>query len=245
MNNMAIWDEVSTTDPSATKAGTVDGQSITTINGVYVAKRATERFGPIGIGWGYEIVEERYDDAGPIFDAETKALITNARNHTIRLRFWYMEDGVKGEFEQFGHTKYLYRSKYGFTVDPEAPKKSLTDAMKKCASLLGFCADIYLGMFDDQAYVEEQRQRERLESAEDKIEEAAKQEEEHAKWLGETIRLIGESKTMSMLGGIYKTSARKLELRKDEKGMRRLTAAMEKAKARIEAEKGEGNDKPV
>ena len=43
--------------------------------------------------------------------------------------------------------------------DEEAPKKSITDAMTKCLSLLGFAAEIHLGLYDDNKYASD-RQRE-------------------------------------------------------------------------------------
>jgi hypothetical protein len=42
-----------------------------------------------------------------------------------------------------------------FIVDEDAPKKSVTDALVKCASYLGFAGDIFSGMWDDSKYVEQ------------------------------------------------------------------------------------------
>lgn len=241
MSNTKIWDKVKETHPSGTKRGKVDGQDITTINGMYMAQRATEVFGPCGIGWGYDIIEDRLDYAGPIYEERTgpdgkKTMehVTDAKNHTIRLKLWYISDGVKGEITHYGHTKYLYRSKYGFTVDPEAPKKSLTDAMKKCLSQLGFCADIYLGLFDDFEYVGEQTRREEVEAADDKAAAILRQNEEHAAWLSDCVRLIGEAKTLPMLEGLFKSAVRKLAARKDQAGLRIVTDAKDAKKKELE-----------
>ena len=66
MTNTSIWERVQSTDPKFTKnykgAG---GFSGTAINATYLVKKATEQFGPLGSGWGYEIVEERFDAGGP------------------------------------------------------------------------------------------------------------------------------------------------------------------------------------
>src|SRR5690606_33640239 len=67
-------------------------------------------------------------------------------------------NGERGEVVQFGQTTFVGRNKNGFFTDEEAPKKSLTDAMSKCLSLLGFSADIHLGRFDDNKYVNDLRQ---------------------------------------------------------------------------------------
>jgi hypothetical protein len=40
-------------------------------------------------------------------------------------------------------------------VDDEAPKKSLTDAVGKCLSLLGFAADVHMGLWDGDKYTAE------------------------------------------------------------------------------------------
>lgn len=73
--------------------------------------------------------------------------------HKVHARLWYVLDGVRGEVEQFGQTQIVGKNKNGFYTDEEAPKKSLTDAMSKCLSLLGFSADIHLGLYDDNKYV--------------------------------------------------------------------------------------------
>ncbi|WP_313052906.1 hypothetical protein, partial [Pantoea piersonii] len=65
-NKMQLWDAVQATDPSATKEATVSGQKITSISGQHMIRRATEMFGPVGIGWGWSVVEERFDQGGPV-----------------------------------------------------------------------------------------------------------------------------------------------------------------------------------
>ena len=189
-----------------------------------MAKAATERFGPIGIGWGYEILEERLDDAGPIYHEGD--LLCQSKLHTIKLRLWYKhQDGDKllvGDLIQFGHTKYIYKSSRGFSTDWDVAKKSLTDAMKKCLSLLGFCADIFTGQFDDQDYVEHQKDKERIKNADDKAEEITKQELEYKQWISDTVRLMRESKQLPMLEGIYKTAVRKADARNDKTTQRTL-----------------------
>jgi hypothetical protein len=65
-----------------------------------------------------------------------------------------MLDGKRGELEQVGQTRAAYTtSKDKFLVDEDAPKKSVTDALVKCASYLGFAGDIFSGRWDDSKYV--------------------------------------------------------------------------------------------
>lgn len=68
-SNLEIWNRVHKTDPVFTKefkgAGGFEG---TSINSTYVFERATELWGPCGVGWGYEIIEERFDTGGAVDD---------------------------------------------------------------------------------------------------------------------------------------------------------------------------------
>jgi hypothetical protein len=152
IENLAIWDEVEKTNPDYTKSYSGSGGfKGTATTATYLVKKATKMFGPIGIGWGWDIAEE--------------ALMTGAKTtakdgvegteviHKIKLLLWYKWKGERGEISQFGQTTFVGKNKYGWYTDEEAPKKSLTDAMGKCLSLLGFAADIHLGMYDDNKYV--------------------------------------------------------------------------------------------
>ncbi|MEN3238597.1 hypothetical protein PUR29_34725 [Methylobacterium ajmalii] len=142
-DNLKIWNNAQATDPKFTKEFKKGGGfSGTAINATWMAKRATETFGPIGIGWGVTIVEENIHDVG-----DGKKL------HVLRIKLWYMLDGKRGEVEHFGQTMLVDKRQSGTFVDEEAPKKSLTDAMTKALSLLGFAADVHMGMYDDNKYV--------------------------------------------------------------------------------------------
>lgn len=232
--NLALWDEVQGTDPRYTKeySGT-GGFSGTAINATYLVRRATETFGPIGIGWGYEILEERYDSGGPLTVTEDGHEI-RAMVHTIKLRLWYKNGPDLGEVVHFGHTPYVYSNKYGIQTDMEAPKKSLTDAIKKSLSMIGFAADVFMGEFDDIHYVEHARQQHDLERAEDKIETKERQAREYKEWLARNLDQIQNAVNMTMLEEVYKSAMRKVKLRNDADAMKDLTHAKEKRKAALE-----------
>lgn len=149
--NLAIWDKVKKTDLKWLKQSDI-GAKLTSINGMYCVMRATEIFGPCGLGWGYEILEERLDN-GVLVKDDTGEYST--KTHTVKIKLWYMIDNKRGEIIHFGHTPYIMKSKYGAYQDEEAPKKSLTDAIKKCLSMIGVGADIHLGQFDDISYKQE------------------------------------------------------------------------------------------
>lgn len=149
VQNLALWDAVEKTDPQFTKPFSRGGGFRgTAINGTYLARKATEVFGPIGIGWGVEILDEAIMEGAPL-DAQG----SHEKIHKVRVKLWYKLGEERGEVIQFGQTTFVGRNKNGLFTDEEAPKKSLTDAMSKCLSLLGFSADIHLGRFDDNKYV--------------------------------------------------------------------------------------------
>lgn len=72
-----------------------------------------------------------------------------------RIRLWYETENHDGSAISYGATPYMYKTKHGIKCDGEAQKKSLTDAIKKALSMLGFSADVWLGMYDRPEYVAE------------------------------------------------------------------------------------------
>lgn len=148
MDNKALWSRVCVTDPKAVKAITGKQYQGNSPKPYWVVERLTEEFGPCGIGWGFTILNERMERL-------TEAEIL----HVAVVRFWYVLDGQRGELEQIGQTKAVYEKKTGgLMVDEDAPKKSVTDALIKCASYIGFAGDIFAGRWDDSKYVESARQ---------------------------------------------------------------------------------------
>jgi hypothetical protein len=161
--NMKLWDSVMETDPSYTKQFKKGGGfSGTSPNAAYLAMKATEKFGPCGIGWGYSVISEELVQGAPIVHEKTPPC--NEIIHKVLLKLWYVLDGTKGELCHFGQTTFVGKNKYGPFTDEEAPKKSITDAMTKCLSLLGFSADIHLGMYDDNKYISDVRTRKESEN---------------------------------------------------------------------------------
>lgn len=159
MSNTTLWESVEKTDPKYTKQFSRGGGfKGTATNATYLAKKATERFGPCGSGWGIMVLNEEIIEGAPLLAADSLTVIAHEKIHKVHARLWYVIDGARGEVEQFGQTQIVGKNKNGFYTDEEAPKKSLTDAMSKCLSLLGFSADIHLGLYDDNKYVAEMRE---------------------------------------------------------------------------------------
>lgn len=223
--NMQIWEKVCTTDTRYTKPAEVGGQKITSLNGTAMIMKATEVFGPVGIGFGWSVIEERFDEGAEMVSGEGDKRLVLGRelNHTIKIRFWFELDGKRGEIEQYGCTRYLYKSKFGTTTDGEAPKKSLTDAIKKSLSMLGFSADVFLGMFDDAEYVNQLKDEELIEQAEDQEAEKARQQQERLDYIKSVIDTMAGAQSHQELKKIHDVAVRKLTLRKDTKGAERVS----------------------
>jgi hypothetical protein len=161
--NMDLWNRVRTIDQKYTKQAKLNGQNITSFSLQSVLLMATEQFGMFGYGWGYEIEQERFDEGAIItpkaswVDGDGKTTVqeeVKEITHTLTIRFWYKIGGEKIICPvQAGHTPYLMGTKYGPKHDGEYYKKTLADAIKKSLSMLGFGADIFLGLNDDPHYI--------------------------------------------------------------------------------------------
>ncbi|KJH75322.1 hypothetical protein [Pseudomonas sp. ES3-33] len=227
---MRIWDQVDKTDTRYTKDAKVGGQQITSLNGTAMIMKATEVFGPAGFGFGWTVIEERFDKGAEMFvgEGDKRASLGFELNHTVKILFWAKVDGERGQFEQYGCTPYLYKSKYGTTTDGEAPKKSLTDAIKKSLSMLGFSADVFLGMFDDRDYVQQRQEEQAIEQAVDKDAEIAKQQQDRLDYIKSVIDNMQGAQTPHELKKIHDVAVRQLTLRKDEKGAARISLEWKK-----------------
>lgn len=222
--NMSIWNQVDKTDTRFTKDAKVGGQQITSLNGTAMIMKATEVFGPAGIGFGWNVVEERFDKGAEMFSGEgdKRVSLGHELNHTVKITFWFMLDGQRGEIEQYGCTQYLYKSKYGTTTDGEAPKKSLTDAIKKALSMLGFSADVFLGMFDDTEYRQQLEAEQAIEQAEDREAEIERQKQERLDYLKSVVETMQGAQSLQELKKIHDHAVRKLTTRRDETGVKRI-----------------------
>lgn len=147
--NIRHWARLQVTDPKHTKPfKKAGGFSGTDISPAYRIQRLTEEFGPCGQGWGYTI-QDRWREQFPARDGEPPKDFV-----FVQLSLWWSEDGERYETgPQIGGTE------AGRTPD-EAYKMAVTDALGKCALLLGVAADVYLGFFDGSKY---QRQHNREE----------------------------------------------------------------------------------
>lgn len=236
--NMKIWELVDKTDTRYTKDAKVGGQQITSLNGTAMIMKATEVFGPAGIGFGWKVLEERFDPGVEVFigEGDKRSSLGFTSNHTVRIAFWFMLDGQRGEIESYGCTNYIYKASYGMLTDGEAPKKSLTDAIKKALSSLGFSADVFLGMFDDKDYVNALADEQAIEQAEDKAVEEERQKQDRLDYIASVIESLKTAKTPKELKAFHDVAVRRLTLRNDTKAVTRIVREYDEQKVRFEQE---------
>ncbi|EAR2367148.1 hypothetical protein NL094_001259 [Salmonella enterica] len=228
-DNLELWKDVFKTDERFTTAFSVNGGG-TSINGTYMTMIATREFGPKGIGWGVDILEERFDNGAPITRTvkgtdgnNTWELIPDGvggilteKHHIIKIRLWYIRNGVRGEEISFGCTPYIYSSKHGLICDGEATKKSLTDATKKALSALGFCADIFMGLYDNQEYRQKNKAEFALKNASENAEDAARVRQELDDKLTRVANTLASAVPENEINKVYSSIAREAEVhRKD------------------------------
>ncbi|EPU4088944.1 hypothetical protein ACVW27_001493 [Klebsiella pneumoniae] len=224
-DNLALWKRVFKTDERFTKAFTQNGGG-TSINGTYLTMLATREFGLKGSGWGVDILEERFDDGAPITRTvkgtdgnNTWELISDGnggflteKHHVMKIRLWYLVNGVRGEEYAYGCTPYIYGSKYGPICDGEATKKSLTDATKKALSGLGFSGDIFMGLYDNPEYRQKNKAEFDLKNASETAEDAARLRQEFDDKLTRVANTLAHGVTVNEINGVFSPIAREIDV---------------------------------
>lgn len=143
--NMNLWNQVFITDPLAVKPITGKAYKGSSPKPYWLIEQATRVFGPAGYGWGHDIINQGFQQCGP------EDMI-----HWAIVEFWYMKGDQRCAVQQMGGTKAMYKTNNGkMIVDEDAPKKSVTDALVKAMSSIGFAGDIFSGRWDDSKYQQE------------------------------------------------------------------------------------------
>lgn len=139
-DNLYLWRTVEMTDPKHTKPVSI-GRKLTAIDSYYQIRRATEAFGPFGLGWGYGLEHEVLGQG-------------EAAMAKVEMTFWYVDPEIE-ERIYCGPIIAMNRLMLGGKPDEEAFKKAITDALTKSLSYLGFSADIFMGRYEDSKYMEQ------------------------------------------------------------------------------------------
>ncbi|MEM8271278.1 hypothetical protein Q4R99_19910 [Morganella morganii] len=226
-DNLSIWKQVQRTDPRFTKPLEGAGFQGTSINSNYMFMRATEIFGPVGEGWGYEVVEEKFLDGKPLTEPvmennkqvalrylrDADGSLFCEQNHSIKIQFWYRsKDGERCYFESYGATPYRYQTQYGIKVDSEVIKKSLTDAIKKALSMLGFSSDVFMGMHDNPEYLIKNKMEFEIKAASENAEDSVRIREELDEKFKRNTETMRTAVTTNELRGIASTLSREISV---------------------------------
>ncbi|MFY4808048.1 hypothetical protein ACOTVK_05740 [Aliarcobacter butzleri] len=141
---LKIWDMP--TIPEQLKNVNSNGRNFSAIDSTSQFLQATKMFdGPYGITWGLKDLEYTYKSL-----SDTELLILKATFFFPGGEF-VLHNSIKLAYMTQG-----YQNKPGYLkVDDEAYKKIETNTVSKALAKLGFNADVFMGKFEDNNYVQE------------------------------------------------------------------------------------------
>lgn len=134
---MRLWNRVSKTDPKMAKEASNGRFKFTTVDPQWQLEQATKQWGPYGDKWGLR-------------DLDFSILPTDPPTCMLKAVFYYPVD-----------TAFSGTAGFEIAVDmrlkagDDICKKLITNARSKALSWLGFSADVFMGKFDDAAYVKD------------------------------------------------------------------------------------------
>ena len=165
MSKVKLWNAVCETNPQHTTKVDQRG-GFTAISAQYQLKNATEQFGPFGIGFGLKNLE--YKPINIVSDSSGSAYASiNTVMMQLTAEFWYTYDKLVGSFPI---STAIIAVKNG-KPDHDFAKKAETDLLTKALSRLGFNADVFMGRFDDNKYVETMNRKHNEMVVQDKVRE--------------------------------------------------------------------------
>ena len=133
------------------------GRRFTSIDAYWIIQKLTERFGPIGMGWGIESPEYTFR---PGFTHPTTKACSEVM--TIHAKFWYGRSPGENYINRIPISdSIIWKGTQGnppkLFVDDEAEKKLMTGIISKAASYLGFGAFIFQSRHEGK-YADEDNQ---------------------------------------------------------------------------------------
>ena len=132
-DGIELWEKVEKSNTAFLKRVKYGKRTFTAIDAYYQIKIATSLWGPYGSTWGLKDTEVELHTIGELTMAMYKAVFYSPA----------------GEFEIRNSIK---------VSDDEFMKKLETDTLTKALSRLGFNADVFLGYYDGNRYVDKQSQ---------------------------------------------------------------------------------------
>lgn len=160
MENMELFRQFEKTADEAKKtieAGRLKG--FTDINPMWRFKRLTEVFGPVGIGWKFEIKDKQIV---PGADGVVSAFVD------ILLYYkWNGEwsEGIPGT----GGSSFVAKERNGLYTSDECFKMALSDAIGTACKALGMSADIYFSKDRSKYTADQDAPETKMESFEDAV----------------------------------------------------------------------------
>ena len=220
--NLSIWSQVEKTDFTHTKKVNQRG-GYTAVSPQYQLKEATKVFGPYGKGFGLSVSD---------FDM---SLFESLGVVMHKAKFFYVSDGERVEFPISNAIQATTGIGDKKRVDIDFAKKVETNTVSKALSKLGFNADVFMGLFEDNQYMQELSNEIALKKADDKDAELAKQAKEYEEWKTKELSVYPNLRTMNALQVAFTGHIRKCQRHNDEQGIREFTQAKDKRKQELES----------
>ena len=220
-SNLEIWSQVEKTDFTHTKKVNQRG-GYTAVSPQYQLKEATKVFGPYGKGFGLSVSD---------FDM---SLFESLGVVMHKASFFYVSDGERVEFPISNAIQATTGAGDKKRVDIDFAKKVETNTVSKALSKLGFNADVFMGLFEDNQYMQELSNELALKKADDKDAEVMKQAKEYEEWKTKELSIYKDLHTMNALQTAYTGHVRKCQRYNDEQGIKAFTKAKDERKQELE-----------
>ena len=219
--NLGVWSQVEKTDLSYVKKVNQRG-GYTAISPQYQLKQATKIFGSYGKGFG--LSESDFDMS--LFDSLGVVM--------HKAKFFYILDGDRVEFPISNAIQATTGAGDKKRVDIDFAKKVETNTTSKALSKLGFNADVFMGMFEDNQYINELSNELNMQKAEDKEQEAVKQAREYDDWKIKELDSYKYLNSLNALQSAFTAHVRKCQRLQDEQGIKQFTKAKDQRKQELE-----------
>lgn len=133
-DNLELWNKYRTPNPKYVKEVAYGKRKFSCIDPQYQLQLATNEWGPYGTTWGLADTKFQVHDSSIFLEA----------------MFYYP---TPPNIECNG--KFPIAVDMPYKPGDDCCKKLMTNARSKALSMLGFSADVYMGMFDDVHYIEQ------------------------------------------------------------------------------------------
>lgn len=218
--NLNIWSQVEKTDLSYAKKVNQRG-GYTAISPQYQLKQATKVFGSYGKGFG--LSESDFDMS--LF--ESLGVVMH------KAKFFYVTSGERVEFPISNAIQATVGAGDKKRVDVDFAKKVETNTVSKALSKLGFNADVFMGMFEDNQYIQELNNELAIQKSEDKEQEAIKQAREYDEWKLKELESYQHLNSLNALQNAFTAHVRKCKRMNDEKGIKQFAKAKDQRKQEL------------